>query len=62
MQDSYQHLRITGVPYAVVNSLNASTCTRSFLDDPESRLYSEHINNETRPHSFDSGGEHGAWR
>ena len=48
MQDAYQHLRITGVPYAVVNNLNAATCTRSFLDDPETRLHSEHINNETR--------------
>jgi len=32
--DSFQHLKVTGIPYAIVNNLNESSSTRSFLDDP----------------------------
>ena len=35
--DSYQHLKITGMPFAMVNNLNEASSTRSFLDDPLER-------------------------
>lgn len=36
--DHFQHLKITGVPYALVNNLNETSSTRSFLEDPDLRL------------------------
>ena len=36
--DSYQHLKITGVPFAIVNHVNERSSARSFLDDPYERV------------------------
>jgi len=36
--DHFQHLKVTGVPYALVNNLNEPSSTRSFLEDPDQRL------------------------
>jgi len=36
--DSYQHLNVTGIPYAIVPNLNERSSTRSFIDDPYDRL------------------------
>ena len=36
--DSFQHLKITGIPYCIVSNLNERSSTRSFLDDPYVRL------------------------
>jgi hypothetical protein len=36
--DSYQHLRITGVPYAQIENMHVASSTRSFLDDPCERF------------------------
>jgi hypothetical protein len=36
--DSYQHLRITGVPYAQIENMHVVSSTRSFLDDPTERM------------------------
>jgi len=36
--DSYQHLRITGIPYAQIENLHVMSSTRSFLDDPCERM------------------------
>ena len=36
--DSYQHLKITGFPYAIIPNLNERSSTRSFLEDPHERL------------------------
>lgn len=36
--DSYQHLKINGVTYAIIPNLNERTSTRSFLDDPATRM------------------------
>ena len=30
--DSYQHLRITGIPYAQIENMNVVSSTRSFLE------------------------------
>ena len=35
--DSYQHLKVTGRPFAMMNNLNDATSTRSFLDEPLER-------------------------
>ena len=35
--DSYQHLKVTGQPFAMMNNLNDATSTRSFLDEPLER-------------------------
>jgi len=43
--DSYQHLKVTGIPYAIVPNLNERSSTRSFIDDPYDRLEQrEHFN------------------
>ena len=44
ISDSYQHLRITGMPYAVVPNLNASSVLRSYFDEPLERLDVEGFN------------------
>ena len=36
--DSYQHLKVTGIPFAVLSNLNERSSTRAFLDDPSERL------------------------
>ena len=36
--DSFQHLRITGIPYAQIENLHVMSSTRSFLDDPCERM------------------------
>lgn len=48
--DSYQHLKVTGVPFAIVPNLNERSSTRSFLDDPYERLETRnHFESSTRP-------------
>lgn len=37
MPDSYQHLKVTGIPFAILPNLNERTSTRAFLDDPYER-------------------------
>ena len=44
ISDSYQHLRITGMPYAVVPNLNALSALRSYFDEPLERLDVEGFN------------------
>ena len=39
--DSYQHLKVTGRPFAMMNNLNDATSTRSFLDEPLEREQEE---------------------
>jgi len=36
--DSYQHLKVTGMPFAIISNINERSSTRSFLDDPNERL------------------------
>ena len=36
--DSFQHLKVTGIPFAIVPNTNERSSTRSFLDDPNERL------------------------
>jgi len=36
--DSFQHLKVTGIPFAVLPNLNDASSTRSFLDDPYARF------------------------
>jgi hypothetical protein len=44
------HLKVTGVPFAVIPLIEASTSTRSFLDDPAEReLRANRVDSEYRP-------------
>ena len=48
--DSFRHLKVTGIPYAIVPNLNEASSTRSFLDDPYDRLdQREFFNEAVRP-------------
>jgi hypothetical protein len=48
--DMYQHLKVTGVPFAIVPNLNERSSTRSFLDDPYERLEARNkFDSSTRP-------------
>ena len=48
--DSFQHLKVTGVPFAIIPNVNERSSTRSFLDDPIERLEeSERYNDDVRP-------------
>jgi len=38
MPDSFKHLKVTGIPYAIVPNVNEASSTRSFLDEPYERL------------------------
>jgi hypothetical protein len=44
------HLKVTGVPFSIINNTNANTSTRSFLDDPADReLRASRIDSAYRP-------------
>ena len=48
--DSFKHLKVTGIPFAIVPNLNEMTSTRSFLDDPYLRYdMREHFDRAVRP-------------
>ena len=44
------HLKVTGVPFSILSNTNASTSTRSFLDDPADReLRASRVDSAYRP-------------
>lgn len=53
--DSFQHLKVTGQPFAMMNNLNDATSTRSFLDEPLERVAraTDVTNKHLRPHPAD---------
>jgi len=44
------HLKVTGVPFSIIDGINANTSTRSFLDDPAEReLRANRVDSAYRP-------------
>jgi hypothetical protein len=48
--DSFKHLKVTGIPFAVVPNLNEPSSTRAFLDDPCMRFDAfQHLDDAVKP-------------